>query len=113
MHGISDVDASAAADRDFPALHRFFGAYFHQDWHAEHGSSTAAVEAYRHDAPAATTAAAAAELERVLAMDLDDASLGRLLRQGFECNYVPEADELTNRAWLQRVRGLLQPPLPT
>lgn len=112
MHGISDTGGGAAADHDFPALHRFFGAYFHQDWHAEHGSSTAAIEAYRHDAPPATMAVATAELDRVLAMDLDDASLGRLLRQGFDCNYVPEADELTNRAWLERIRGLLQPANP-
>jgi len=104
------VDAAAGAARDFPSLTRFFGGYFHQDWQEEYGSSTAAVHAFLRDAPAPSTAKTAAELDRVLAMDIDDAALGRLLREGFECNYVPQVDELSNRAWLQRVRALLQPP---
>ncbi|MGH7686220.1 MAG: contact-dependent growth inhibition system immunity protein [Candidatus Dormibacteria bacterium] len=111
MNSSSDViDAAARAEHDFPALARFFGGYFHQDWQEEYGSSTAAVAAFVRDAPAAGAAKTAAELDRVLALDLDDPALGRLLYDGFECNYVPQVDELSNRAWLQRVRALLQPP---
>lgn len=111
MNSSSDViDAAAGAEREFPALTRFFGGYFHQDWQEEYGSSGAAIDAFVRDAPAASAAKTAAELERVLALDLDDPALGRLLYDGFECNYVPQVDELSNRVWLQRVRAQLQPP---
>jgi hypothetical protein len=110
MHGIIDVDDTIAnAEREFPLLRRFFGAYFHEDWHEEHAGTNAAVAAYLRDAPAPVVTASAVELDRVLALGLDDASLGRLLRDGFGCNYVPEVDELTPRAWLERVRGQMQP----
>lgn len=112
MNGINDPGGHTGDEREFPALHRFFGAYFHQDWQEEHGSSAAAVAAYRHDAPLASTAATSSELDRLLSMDLDDAALGRFLREGLECNYVPQVDELSNRAWLERVRDLLQPARP-
>lgn len=108
MHGIIDIDDTIAnAEREFPVLVRFFGGYFHEDWQEEHTGTTAAVTAYLREAPAATVSATAAELDRLLGMGLDEAALGRLLREGLGCNYVPEVDELTARSWLERVRGQL------
>lgn len=110
MHGIIDIDDTIAnAERDFPALSRFFGGYFHEDWQEEHVGTTAAVTAYLREAPAPTVVATVAELDRLLAMGLDEAALARLLREGLGCNYVPEVDELTAASWLERVRGQLQP----
>lgn len=109
MHGTIDIDDTIAnAEHAFPALHRFFGGYFHEDWQEEHGGTGDAVSAYLRDAPAATVTATVAELDRLLASDLDEASLARLLRDGFGCNYVPEVDELTAHAWLERLRTLMQ-----
>lgn len=113
MHGIIDIDDTIAnAQGAFPVLYRFFGGYFHEDWHEEHAGTADAVSSYLREAPAATVAATIAELDRLLAAGLDEASLARLLRDGLGCNYVPEVDELTARAWLERVRDLMQPLPP-
>jgi len=108
MNGIIDIDATIAnAAAEFPALARLFGGYFHQDWHEEYETTSSAVTAFLHDAPSVTAAAAAADVERLLALGLDDELLGRVLREGFDCNYVPAVDELTSMQWLQQLRGLL------
>lgn len=111
MHGTVDSDDSIAnAEHDFPALQRFLAAYFHEDWQEEHAATNAVVAAYLRDAPAATVAATAGDIDRLLGMPLDDASLSQLLRDGFDCNYVPEVDEVSARAWLERLRGQMRRP---
>lgn len=113
MHGIIDVDDTIAnAEQAFPVLYRFFGGYFHEDWQEEHAGTSDAVSAYLREAPAARATATIAELDRLLGLGLDEASLARLLRDGLGCNYVPEVDELTARAWLERLRVLMQPLPP-
>ena len=111
MHGIED-DITTAAAQDYPALHRLFGAYFHEDWQDDYTTSTGAVQAFLGEASYATVDATRRELDRLLASGLDDAELGRLLRDGFDCNYVPQVDELSNGAWLARIRDLMQPVRP-
>ena len=111
MQSIED-DITIAAARNYPALHRLFGAYFHQDWHDDYATSTGAVQAFLREAPYAAVDAARGELDQLLASSLSDAELGRLLRDGFDCNYVPQVDELSNRAWLERIRNLMQPVRP-
>lgn len=113
MRETSDSDAIAGnVDHDFPSLHRFFGGYFHEDWQQDYSSTTAAVAAYLHEAPLSSATSTAAELDRLLVLQVDDAALGRLLRDGFDCNYVPQADELSTRAWLERVRDELRRAKP-
>jgi hypothetical protein len=113
MDSSNDYDTLAAGvERGFPALRRFFGGYFHQDWQQDYSSTRDAVTAYLHDVPPASAATTVEELDRMLAMQLDDATLGMLLRESFGCNYVPQVDELSNRAWLERVRDALRPAKP-
>lgn len=113
MNSIDEVDdVASTAERDYPALHRMFGAYFHQDWQDEYTTSTGAVQAFLRDAPYAAVNAARQEIDRLLIATADDETLGRVLRDGFDCNYVPQVDELTNRAWLARVRDLMQTVKP-
>lgn len=110
MQGIDEITTAAA--RDYPALHRLFGAYFHQDWQQDYTTSTGAVQTFLREAPFAMVDAARRELDDMLASPLEDDELGRLLREGFDCNYVPQVDELSNRAWLARVRDLMHPVRP-
>jgi len=111
MHGTIDIEATIArADSEFPALFQLFGGYFHQDWHDEYATTAAAATTFRLEAPPAAVGAALAEIERVLAMRLDERTLGRLLHDGFGCSYVPQVDELSNEQWLRQLRAQLQPP---
>lgn len=111
MQSIDD-DITTVAARNYPALHRLFGAYFHQDWHDDYATSTGAVQAFLREAPYAMVDMTRRELEHLLASPLGDEELGRLLHEGFDCNYVPLVDELSNRAWLVRIHELMQPVRP-
>ena len=110
MHGIIDINATTArAASEYPTLARLFGGYFHQDWHEEYPTSSAALSAFLHEAPPRTATAAASEIARLLEQPLDDESLGRVLHDGLDCNYVPPLDELTNADWLRQLRQQLAP----
>ena len=110
MHGIIDIEATiAGADSEFPALFQLFGGYFHQDWHEDYATTRDAASAFVRDAPPDGVRAAVRELDQLLDMRLDEATLSRLLREGFDCNYVPQVDELTNHDWLVQLRQLLMP----
>jgi hypothetical protein len=105
MNSTIDIDALIAdADSEFPALFQFFGGYFHQDWHADYEVPADAIRAYLLEAPPPAVSEAAAEIDRVLALQLDDVALARLLREGFDCNYVPELEGRTLRDWLVQIR---------
>ncbi|MBV8195895.1 MAG: hypothetical protein JOY80_10250 [Candidatus Dormibacteraeota bacterium] len=108
MNGIIDLDATVAhAARDFPALGRLCGAYFHQDWHEEYATTAQAVDAFLRDAPPSLRTAVTGDIDRLLQLQLDDDELGRVLRDGLDCNYVPSIDEVTNEQWLTQLRSLL------
>ncbi|MFN2581401.1 MAG: contact-dependent growth inhibition system immunity protein [Candidatus Dormibacteria bacterium] len=109
MHGTIDIDDTVAqASRDFPALAKLFGGYFHQDWHEEHATTQAAVSAFLRDAPPTTAATAVADLDRLLDLHLDESALQRVLSEGFDCNYVPEVDERRVDQWLLQLRDALE-----
>jgi CdiI immunity protein len=108
MHGTIDIEQTiATADSEYPALFQLFGGYFHQDWHEEYVTTRDAVNAFVHEAPPQAVRAAVEELDRLLAQRLDESALSRLLQEGFDCNYVPQVDEMTNRDWLAQLRDLL------
>src|SRR5207237_451404 len=80
-----------------------------QDWHEDYATTRDAASAFVRDAPRDGVRAAVRELDQLLDMRLDEATLSRLLREGFDCNYVPQVDELTNHDWLMQLRQLLMP----
>jgi len=110
MSSVIDIDARIAdADSEFPALFQLFGGYFHQDWHEEYATPGAALTAFIEEAPPEAVREAAVELQRLLDLPVDDEALAKLLRAGFDCNYVPSRDGLTTTQWLTAVRDRLQP----
>lgn len=65
----------------FPVLQRVFGGYLHEDFVAEYGSATAALDAFRADASAAEARAFHDEARRFLAITraVDFADVQRLV----------------------------------
>ncbi|MBV8302507.1 MAG: hypothetical protein JOY68_11345 [Candidatus Dormibacteraeota bacterium] len=111
MHGIIDIERTIGnADSEFPALYRMFGGYFHQDWQDEHATAQAAAAAFSREAQKTTVNAALAEIVSLQQMQLPDDELGRLLTEGFDCNYRPRRDGLSNAAWLELLAATLQTP---
>jgi hypothetical protein len=91
----------------FPALARFFGLYFHQDWDIEAPDDQGLVRLFLIRAPDESTAEdVRRELDDFLSAT-PDADLDETLLQSFGCAYNPERHGLTTRAWLERVRGFL------
>jgi len=108
MHSSIDIERGIDhADSEYPALYQLLAGYFHEDWPEEYPSADDALRAFRAEAPPGAIRAAVLEVERLLAEQLSDGDLGRLLMEGFRLNYVPERDGRTHREWLQHVREQL------
>ena len=112
MNGTIDVDTIAHAGADYPALTQLLGGYYHQDWREDHTTPEAALQAFVSDASPETVAAAANEIDRLLTAGYDPAALAQLLVDGFDCNYLAEADGLSAAAWLAHVRDSLRAAAP-
>ena len=91
---------------DHPALDNFLAAYFHQDWQAEQPTPEAMVDYYRSSESPAQVEATRREIERLLALEPDDAALGARLR-GIGCEYDPTRGGGSWRDWLQAVHARL------
>lgn len=83
------------------------GAYLHQDWQGEFGNADRAVAAIVAGEPLAIRQQAAAELRALLDHDLSEADLERQLNAVLCCEYRPQADGLTVRAWLSALAAHL------
>lgn len=110
MHGTIDIDhLVATADSEFPALFQLFSGYLHQDWREDHVSADAAVLAFKDEAPVGALHDALVEIDRLLGLQLDDASLDRVLVDGLGCCYQPRRDGVATAIWLTRIREQLLP----
>lgn len=95
--------------QQFEHLRHLFGAYFHQDWDLEGKDWPDLIHNYRRDTPAVEAAAAAEEIERLLAENGPEATLvDRLLE--FGCYYAPRQDlgGPSVREWLVQVAEALR-----
>jgi len=109
MSTTMDVETVIAeADRDFPALYQLFGGYFHEDWNDESATPDAALRTFLEEASAEAVAAARGELDRLMSSGFDDATLARVLEEGFACNYRPGSDGVATSEWLASVRDALR-----
>lgn len=97
---------SPRSRRPSPQLGRLFRAYVNQDFDVHGPDPLDAVRAYVRDVAPATRAAAAAELDRLLATATSEAALDRAL-DALKCGYRPSAAGSTARAFLRAVRALL------
>jgi len=92
--------------RPYPQLARLFRAYVNQDFDVHGPDPLDAVRAYARDVRPATRAAAAAELDRLLATARTEATLDAAL-DALKCGVLPSAAGSTARAFLRAVKALL------
>jgi CdiI immunity protein len=108
MNNTIDIDTAIDnADTDYPALSQLLAGYYHQDWRQDHATPDAALHAFATDSSPETVKAAAADIDRLVGAGFDDAGLTRVLAEGFDCNYVPDASGVTPTGWLTHTRDVL------
>jgi hypothetical protein len=85
-------------------LKQFFGAYFHQDWLLDAAHPDEVVEAFlREGHDAAELAQLGRLIDEYSRQEVDDAALERALFTELGCYYMPSADGISARKWLQDV----------
>ena len=94
-------------DRRFPALEQFFGAYFHQDWPVEHATAADVLRAAIETTTTEDLRAVRRELASVLDACSPEADLRRVADE-WRVEYVPEADGLGMREWLEHVLDFVE-----
>lgn len=106
-----------AGEVRFPELQQFLGGCFNQDWPYIDGPNCwDGLARYLADTSKSEIAAAADQIEHVLALDLSEAALALLLAVELWCYYSAEADGWTYRGWLsevgRRLRATLRDAVP-
>jgi hypothetical protein len=108
MNGTIDIDnAIDTAATDYPALSQLLAGYYHQDWRQDHATPDAALHAFAENASPETVIEASDDIDRLIDEGFDEGGLARMLADGFDCNYVPEANGLTAVGWLSHIREVL------
>jgi len=89
-------------------LFQFFGGYFHQDCFVDDATADEVISRYcqEHDAGAMWHLAFA--IDSYAATFTSDAALEEALFRELSCYYMPSADGLTVRAWLEHVASSLR-----
>jgi CdiI immunity protein len=94
--------------RQLPALEQFFGGYFNQDWDLDAPDDGAVVALFVREAAPERLDEVRRELDRLLALRLDEKQLRDVLLSDLAAYYDPGPDGLTMTEWLRRVRSLLE-----
>lgn len=92
-------------------LRQFFGAYFHQDWHAEFGSPERALSAaIRHHDRTSDRQELSRSIVSFVGEHPDDKDLDAALWKELGCEYFPPGNGLSTRSWLLDVAAKLTQP---
>lgn len=98
---------SMPAPDDYPALGRFFGEAFYDEWEldvGETGDWPEVLDHYLDTHRSESVGPALTELDQLLATNADDTELDRML-EAFRCYYLPDGGRI--RQWLLAIRDHL------
>jgi hypothetical protein len=98
--------SSELLDRQFPNLFQVLGGYLNQDFDLDFDSPDAALRAAADEQGDEQVAGAIREIEDLLASELGDDELMRLVER-LTAGYSPELEGWSARPWLRHVRDLL------
>ncbi|TWU12588.1 hypothetical protein CA54_14120 [Symmachiella macrocystis] len=80
------------------------GAYFHQDWDAEHDSWESVVEAFVCSESKDMVKSVCDDISAIISEYLDDSALERYMVSELYCGYYPPGDSMTFTEWLKAIR---------
>lgn len=87
----------------FHELHDFFGAYFHQDWPAEHETAEQVLDAFLAESDAEVLRAVRQELSVLIEREQDEIELRGYLLRELSCYYSYWTVWETGEAWLRHI----------
>jgi hypothetical protein len=88
----------------FPALHDFLSAYYHEDWNVNAQTANNVIIHFLSNASASEIPTQIAEeIDELLTAKINDSELNNLIFDHLGCYYSPEADNLTVRDWLASI----------
>ncbi|WP_095196541.1 contact-dependent growth inhibition system immunity protein [Pseudomonas sp. Irchel 3A7] len=88
---------------EFPELHDFFGAYFHQDWTAEHQTSEQVIDAFLTDSGSLEVRNVRQELGLLLNQRMDEPLLKEFLLRELSCYYCYWNEWESGQSWLRHI----------
>ena len=92
---------------EFPQLHDFLGAYFHQDWPVEHATAEEVISAFLADSDADTLIAVYQEIDALLQLQKNETSLREYLLKELSCYYCYWVTWNSGNEWLKHLADKL------
>ena len=88
----------------FSDFQDFVLSYFHQDWRLDDADAMAVVADFVRTTNPPRRAAVVQDIDRLLALPLDEKALHDLVLRDYDLSYDPHDDGITMREWLTRTR---------
>jgi len=90
-------------NKQFPELHDFFGAYFHQDWPAEYQTAEQALDAFLAESDLEILETVLQELGVLLKQRKTECEMKEYLLRELSCYYSYWTAWETSEAWLHDI----------
>jgi hypothetical protein len=100
-------------EQQFPALAKFCGAYFHQDWDLEAPDALGVIRNYLKDESISEVQQTIQEIELLLSLKLEPEPFKNLLESDLNCYYNPAAYGISHSDWLLWVQISLKQGVST
>ncbi|MBV4496783.1 hypothetical protein HU715_015610 [Pseudomonas sp. SWRI12] len=94
-------------NKELPELHDFFGAYFHQDWSAEHESAEQVLEAFLAESGVEILKTVQQELDVLLGKKENELELREYLLKELSCYYSYWNTWEVGKVWLRHIASRL------
>ncbi|EJM15396.1 hypothetical protein PMI21_03314 [Pseudomonas sp. GM18] len=94
-------------NKEFPELHDFFGAYFHQDWTVEHDTAEQVIGAFLADSDPEDLIVVRQELNALLDQRKDELVLRDYLLKELSCYYCYWHAWESGESWLRHIANRL------
>jgi hypothetical protein len=94
---------------EFPALFRFFGCYFHQDWMCESSEPDRVIMAFvsESESESQNIEAVKKEISTLLTMNFSEDAFREFLMDEMPCNYCYWMEWESAEAWLNHILKIL------